>query len=375
MKDFRETYLLKILTEFDASSLPLDVFLAKFFRAHKSIGSKDRSFICETLYTLIRWKGLLDHFCEKPITWKKRLDVLKATPVDKLLESSSLPVHIKVSFPKNFFDKIAKPFGEEKAIKFCLNSNTAAPTTIRVNPLKTSREELYALWKDLYPIEPCEKSPLGIMFKKRINFFELSEFKNGFFEIQDEGSQIVASYVQAKPGDHVLDYCAGSGGKTLAFAPLMKESGQIYMYDIRPHALAEAKKRLKRAGIQNAQFLDKKKLSKRGMLSRMDWILLDVPCSGSGTLRRNPDMKWHFDPSQIEKLVLEQRKIFEEALKYLAPGGKIVYATCSVLPEENDEQIAYFIKKYALKLSGIPFHSFPEKGGMDGFFAATLSKS
>ena len=375
MKDFRETYLLKILNEFDASTLPLDVFLAKFFRSHKAIGSKDRAFICETLYTMIRWKGLLDHFCDKPITWEKRLDLLKEHSIEKLRENPSLPGHIQVSFPKAFYEKLLKPYGEEKTVAFCLNSNMAAPTTIRVNPIKTSREALVDLWKDRFPIEPCLKSPLGITFKKRINFFELQEFKEGFFEIQDEGSQLVASHVSAKPGDHVLDFCAGSGGKTLAFAHQMKEKGQIYLYDIRPHALLEAKKRLKRAGIQNAQLLDKEKLKKKGLLSRMDWILLDVPCSGTGTLRRNPDMKWQFENEMIERLVEEQRKIFDQAMKYLAPHGKIVYATCSILPEENFEQISYFIKKYSLKLAGIPFLSFPEKGGMDGFFAATLVKN
>jgi len=189
----------------------------------------------------------------------------------------------------------------------------------------------------------------------------LPEFKAGFFEIQDEGSQLIANHVTASPGDHILDYCAGSGGKTLAFAPKMKNKGQIYLYDIRPYTLIEAKKRLKRAGIQNAQLLDDKKLKKRGLHSRMDWVLLDVPCSGTGTLRRNPDMKWKLTPETFTRLVEEQRKIFDSAFKFLKPNGKIVYATCSVFPEENEEQIATFIEKYGLKLLHTPFLSFPKR--------------
>lgn len=375
MKNFRDHHLLTILDSFDQSTLPLDVFLSKFFRAHKAIGSKDRSYICETLYVMIRWKGLLDYLCEKPITWKKRLEALTNNNLEELSKDETIPPHIRVSFPKPFFEKIVKPFGEHKAIEFCLNSNIGAPTTIRVNPLKTNREFLLNKWGKKYPIIPCEHSELGIMFKKRINFFELEEFKEGFFEIQDEGSQIVARHVQAKPGEHVLDFCAGSGGKTLAFAHQMQEKGQIYLYDLRPHALIQAKKRLKRAGIQNVQLLDKEKLKKKGLLNRMNWILLDVPCSGTGTLRRNPDMKWRFDEDMIDRLVEEQRSIFDQAIKYLAPQGHIVYATCSVLPEENHQQISYFLKKYSLKMTCVPFFSFPQKDGMDGFFTAVLTRA
>lgn len=373
MKNFREHYLLKILDQFDLSSLPLDVFLSKFFRAHKSLGSKDRSYICETLYMLIRWKGLLDHICSKPITWKKRLDALTQSDLETLKNDEAIPSHIRVSFPKSFFETIAKRFGQQKATEFCLTSNLPAPTTIRINPLKISRDILLEKWKEKYPIEPCLHSKYGINFKKRVNFFELEEFKEGLFEVQDEGSQLVAAHVHAKPGEHVLDFCAGSGGKTLAFAHQMHASGQIYLYDIRPHALLQAKKRLKRAGIQNVQLLDRAKLKKRGFLQRMDWILLDVPCSGTGTLRRNPDMKWRFDQGMVERLVQEQRDIFTQALDYLRPGGHLVYATCSVLPEENHQQVAYFLKEHGLKLTAPPFFTFPQKNGMDGFFAAVMT--
>ena len=371
MKKFREYHLLKILHESEKVFLPMDAFLRRYFREHKAVGSKDRQEICEVLYGMIRWRGLIDAHCLKPLSWGKRLEAY-LTLSSK--DASKLPLHVQVSFPKFLFERLVEAYGEKKAKDFCLSSNQQAPTTIRINPLKTSREALLKKWDGEYEVSPCKQSDLAIIFKKKINFFALPEFKAGFFEIQDEGSQLIAGYVGAKRGDHILDFCAGSGGKTLAFAPKMENQGQIYLYDIRPFTLLEAKKRLKRAGIQNAQLLDEKKLKKKGLHHRMDWILLDVPCSGTGTLRRNPDMKWKLTPETFTRLIEEQRKIFDSALKFLHPKGKIVYATCSVFPEENERQVSHFIQKYDLKLLGTPFLSFPKDGEMDGFFCATLAK-
>ena len=371
MKLFRKHHLLKILEDSGKTPLPIDAFLRNYFREHKAVGSKDRSEICETLYGIIRWKGLLDAKCSKPITWESRLEAY-LNPHHEAYKN--YPPHIRVSFPKFFFNYLKTAYGEERAIELCLNSNKQAPITVRINSLKTNRESLLKKWKLYYAVSPCRYSKLGIVFDKRINFFALPEFKEGLFEIQDEGSQLVASHVKASPNDHILDFCAGSAGKALAFAPAMGNKGQIYLYDIRPHALMEAKKRLKRAGIQNAQTLDEKKLKKKSLLSRMDWILLDVPCSGSGTLRRNPDMKWKFKPETLNRLIEEQRKIFDKSLKFLSSNGKIVYATCSIFPEENERQIAYFIDKYHLKLAHKPFQSFPKDREMDGFYCAVLSR-
>jgi len=371
MKTFRRYHLLKILDAQMRSTLPLDAFLRDYFRENKAVGSKDRQEICETLYGMVRWRGLIDSQCTKPITWENRLDAFLEFPVKGL---SSLPPHVQVSFPKFFFNQLTESYGEKRAIRLCLNSNQVAPTTIRVNLLKTTREALFKRWKNVYDVSLCKRSEWGIVFHKKINFFALPEFKEGCFEIQDEGSQLVAAHLKAAPNDHILDYCAGSGGKTLAFAPQMNGKGQIYLYDIRPHALIEAKKRLKRAGIQNAQILDGKKMKKRGLIAKMDWLLLDVPCSGTGTLRRNPDMKWKLKPETITRLIEEQRLIFEDALKFLHPRGKIIYATCSILPQENEEQIRFFLEKYSLKVDAPPFQSFPKNGEMDGFFCAVLSR-
>lgn len=372
-ESFRRHHILKILEKFEEEKLPLDVFLSYYFRSNKSIGSKDRKFVAESIYQLTRWMGLVDYYCEKPITWEKRLNAFKVLDFEKAQNDINIPPHVKVSFPKRYFDLIKEDYGEEKALEICLSSNTEAPTTIRANPLKISRDELFEILQKKYEVSKCKESNLGIIFHKKINFFSTDEFKNGLFEVQDEGSQLIAELLSPSSNSHVLDYCAGSGGKTLSFAYKMQGKGQIYLHDIRPPALLEAKKRLKRAGIQNAQIiLPDEKANKLQKLD-IDWILLDVPCSGSGTLRRNPDMKWRFNVDTLKELTDKQRNIFDEAINFLKPKGYIVYSTCSLFLRENDEQIDYFLKKYPLQLKKT-ISWLPKKGEKDGFFGAVLEK-
>lgn len=366
--NFRNHHLLQILEKFKTENCPLDTHLSSYFRANKSVGSKDRKVIAEKTYKIIRHLSLIDYYLKPPISWQQRIDILERINLSEIPEN--LPSHIKISFPKIYFEKIKKNYSEEKALEICQILNSPAPTTIRANRLKITRDELFEKLTNLYPISKCQ-FPDGITFHKKINFFLLEEFTNGFFETQDEGSQIIANLVEAKKGDLVLDYCAGSGGKTLAFAPKMENQGQIYLYDIRPSALLEAKKRLKRAGIQNAQVLSLDNL--KPLINKIDYILLDVPCSGSGTLRRNPDLKWKFQEENFQRLLQTQKEIFDESFKFAKPKAKIIYATCSIFKEENDEQIEHFLKKYPLKIEKT-VSWLPEKDGKDGFFGAVLQK-
>jgi 16S rRNA C967 or C1407 C5-methylase (RsmB/RsmF family) len=280
-----------------------------------------------------------------------------------------------VSFPSYLFDRIVESHGQKLAERICLDSNKSAPITIRVNTLKTTRPGLLKQFEDKgYEVIPCTYSESGITFLKRTLFFSLEEFKEGLFEVQDEGSQLIASLIQAKPGQQVMDYCSGSGGKTLAFAPQMQNKGQIFLHDVRHLALEECRKRLRRAGIQNAQVIKPQDSKLELLKNQMHWVLVDAPCSGTGTLRRNPDLKWKLNKETLEELIKLQRSIFEKALLYLRPKGHIVYATCSLLKEENEDQVAYFAKTYGLELVGKPFASLPVEGGMDGFFGATLKR-
>jgi 16S rRNA C967 or C1407 C5-methylase (RsmB/RsmF family) len=318
---------------------------------------------------MIRWKCLID-----ALSPSDRLVCFRSIDWTSVQEDRTIPEFARLGASEFLFERFLSAFGPEKGRTLCRVLNETAPTTVRANLLKTTREELMRLWKEKYSLSPCQRAPNGIHFHKREPLFSLPEFKSGLFELQDEGSQLVAGLVEAGPDNLVLDFCSGSGGKTLAFAPPMRGKGQIYLHDIRASALAEARKRLRRAGIQNAQFLPPGHPQLLRLKSKCDWVLVDAPCSGTGTLRRNPDQKWKIDASLVDTFVRQQREIFAVAVSYVKPGGRIVYATCSVLPEENDSQTAYFIERHPISLEKEPLALLPESGGPDGFYAAVFRK-
>lgn len=362
---FCDHHISAFLESYSKGIKPLDLALSEYIRAHRSIGAHDRREISETLYGMVRWKSLLDHFCRTDHALD-RLSLFRKISIEECKKNSSIPEPARLGMSDFLFERFKHIFGLEKTRQLCHTLNTQAPTTIRVNLIKTTREALLKLWEGKFALTPCTQSNVGIQFQKREPLFTLPEFKEGFFEVQDEGSQLVSALVQVKPGEHVLDYCSGSGGKTLAFAHQMKGKGQIYLHDNRPWILIEARKRLNRAGIQNVQFVLPKK--------KVDWVLTDVPCSGTGTLRRNPDAKWKIDAPMIERLVEQQREIVKDALEHVKPEGRLVYATCSILPEENEKQVEYFLKNHPLELESPPVSLLPQEGGMDGFFAAVFKK-
>lgn len=371
---FCNHHLFNILHNYEKQQLPLDLFISNYFRANKAIGSKDRGYIAEKIYALIRWQGLLDHLSSQPVSWEKRLALLTNLNPQQHLTDPSIPPHIRVSFPQHLYELIVKSHGPERAQNLCLISNQPAPTTVRINPIKTTRDAMLAKWQPLYEVSPCQHSEYGIIFHKKIGFFSLQEFQDGLFEVQDEGSQLLSELMQVEPGQQVLDFCAGSGGKTLAFAHRMNGKGQIFLHDVRPSALMESRKRLRRAGIQNAQSVQAGDPRLKKLKKRMDWILVDAPCTGTGTMRRNPDMKWRFNEETLPRLIGQQRTIFEQALSYLKPGGHIVYGTCSILHDENEEQVAHFMRTYGLQIVGEPFMSLPSENGMDGFYGVVLKQ-
>lgn len=373
-KTFREHHLLTILSKYENQMLPLDHFLKKYFHVHKAIGSKDRKVLCENIYSMIRWKDLLDYLCNKPISWETRYRKLIQIKPDHFFDNAQIPLHIRLSFPKELFSLIVESLGEEKARFFCRASNSTAPITVRVNLLKTSRKKLLKTWEKKFAAT-CGSFHTAVILPKRVNFFTLPEFKMGHFEVQDEASQRLADLVAVEPGQLVLDFCAGSGGKSLAIAPKMQGKGQIFLYDIRKHTLIEAKKRLKRAGIQNAQVLLLDSSQKKSLYEKFDWVLVDAPCSGTGTMRRNPDIKWRFTSKMLQKTLEKQRLIFEQALRFVKPGGYIVYMTCSVLRLENEEQTEYFKKTFSLNTISSAFNTLPlNSNEPDGFYGQVFVK-
>jgi 16S rRNA (cytosine967-C5)-methyltransferase len=369
---FRPFHLSKIFEVYEAGSLPLDLVVSRYMRANRAIGAKDRRAIGEGVYGVIRWKGLLDHLLKGEGSWAERYELLQR--IDPLKVRRKLPPHVQVSCPEPLFNSLVEQWGEKRAQEIALTWNTRAPTTVRANTLKNTREALLQRWQGRYHVHPCALSDVGVLFEERVQLLGSQAYKEGLFELQDEASQLVAQLVEAGPKSHVLDYCAGAGGKSLAIAARMQNRGQLYLHDIRLRSLAEAKKRMKRAGVQNAQIVPAGDPKLARMKGKMDWVLVDAPCSGSGTWRRHPEMKWKFELTQLIDYIKRQRAIFAEALDYLAPKGKIVYATCSLFPEENEKQIEQFCRVHGLQVVGEPFQSLLRAGGPDGLCGAVLSR-
>lgn len=370
MTPFCERHTISFLNE---SEGPLDLALSRYFRNHKSLGATDRRMMGEAIYGMTRWKGLLDWLCPSS-SHAERLFCYRTLDFDKIRTRGDIPIETRLGITPYLYDRFCAQFGEKETEKLCKILNGSAPVTIRVNTLKTTRDALFSKWEKTFSITKSA-SLNAITFDKREPLFSLPEFKEGLFEMQDEGSQKVAAMIDARPGDLVLDYCSGSGGKSLAFAPSMEGKGQIYLHDVRPHALAEAKKRLRRAGIQNAQCLETQHNQMSRLIGKCDWVLADVPCSGSGTLRRNPDQKWKIDLPSVQRLVELQKQIVQEASRFVKPGGFLVYATCSLLREENEAQVAFISQLPGFQLEGTPLTVLPEEKGPDGFFAAKFVKS
>ncbi len=374
---FRQHHFFELLTNFDPGKGPIDLFISLYFRHHPQLGSKDRLYIVERIYLYFRWKLLIETLLDqRALSGQARREALCAL-LDQgppfLAQQQVVEPHMDVSFPPDLFRALERTYGP-RTLALCRACNEPARTILRVNTLKISRQELCDLLNARgLDVQEDPLVPTALCLARRANLFSLPEFKAGFFEVQDAGSQRVASLVQAKPGQSVFDFCAGAGGKSLAIAPCLCHRGQLYLHDIRRSVLIEAKKRLKRAGVQNAQIVTPEEQERLNALKRrMDWVLVDAPCSGTGTLRRNPDMKWKYSDQMVARLVSEQRQIVTEALTYLKPDGTLVYATCSLLQEENECQLDYFLQAHPLVLASPPFKSLPGCDGMDGFFAASF---
>lgn len=364
---------MQVLSLYLDTRAALDRLLDRYLRRHRAIGAQDRREICAKAYHFVRNKRLIEALTTPPVSLERMLETAAHIPSEEDLDAMHLDAAIRYSVPDVLWQHLVSAYGESKATEIAQIWNSEAPTTIRANLAKISRDDLLKRF-EAHGAFRCALAPAGIVFPKRLPLFSLPEFHEGLFEMQDEASQLVANLMQVKPGDHVMDFCSGSGGKTLGFAHLMQGKGQIYLHDIRPAALLEAKKRLKRAGVQHHQLLSPDTPLLKKLYQKMDWVLVDAPCSGTGTFRRNPDMKYGFTPENLMRVRGEQRMIFEKALSTLKPGGFIVYATCSILPEENEQQLAHLLATYPLTLAPSQVHTLPTKGGMDGFFAVVLQK-
>lgn len=387
--------LSQALTEVFESGKHADRMIDKYMRVNKSWSPDDRSFFAESVYSIIRHKRYLEFISESEDLWLviaaylvtknlkptlrpefKNSDSAKIQSRSKTIKSEA----IEHSYPDWLFELGQKEFGLQwSAIMKSLNKDPEI--FLRTNTLKTNTEKLI---KDL-KIEKIEvdkiKSPIlipdGLHLKKRQNVFASQAFKKGEFEMQDAGSQSIAPLLQVQPGHHVADTCAGSGGKSLHLASLMQNKGKILAMDIHDWKLQDLKQRTSRAGVTilETKLIDSPKVILR-LENSFDRVLIDSPCSGLGVLRRNPDTKWKLNPEQINTVCDLQKDILSKYSALCKSGGLMVYATCSILKCENEDQIQWFLSSAnGKKWSLVSEHRiWPQVHSFDGFYAAVLKK-
>ena len=422
------------------SGKPADGLIDSFFRSHKYLGSHDRRFIAETVYGTLRHLRRCDTVLRRVMSNRSHPvppgdgyllliatyflvveNTTRVTGADLLpqMKSSRLkdelddvlqdivsgeggaendPVErigVRYSFPNWIVERLLREYGEGETEKLCASLNTQAPLTLRVNTLKTTLEECQqALRAEGVETNRTRRSPVGLEVPKRINIFRLRTFQQGMFEVQDEGSQIVSMLVDPKPTAKLLDACAGAGGKTLHFAALMANRGEIVAADVSSYRIDQLRKRTRRAGVSNVRARAIKDLSdlEDRYRSYFDVVFVDAPCTGLGTIRRNPGLKWTVTEESARELSVKQQGILEASAPLVKPGGVLAYTTCTLLREENEEVVDAFLRMHAeFTLVDPGFRDlqpqlhreesvryvklFPHREGTDGFFCALLHKS
>ena len=420
---------IEVLEDIAQNHRPASSALADWGRKHRFAGSGDRAAIGTIVFDALRhrnsfaWKmqsdapralalaaainamgfspeqviGAVDgsEHSPEPLSETEAKYIVREMPED-------VPAHVRGDFPDWIEPSLVRVFGERAGIEGA-GLSQRAPVDLRLNGLKATREKvLKALAK--FNAEPTPLSPLGVRVPapvagaKAPNVEADTAHGKGWFEVQDEGSQIAALLAGASPREQVMDLCAGAGGKTLAMASAMQNTGQIYAYDSSRQQLRPIFERLKRAGARNVQVMEAGDLEALAQLAgRFDLVLVDAPCTGSGTWRRRPDSKWRLKPEAVELRIAEQRVVLEQAAPLVKPGGRLVYVTCSVLGEENGDQVDWFVnahpqfkvtpikERWAATIGGEAPASAdgssdtllltPASHGTDGFFIAVLERS
>ncbi len=377
-----------------------DKVVARALKKDKRWGSHDRKFVAETIYEIVRWKRLYAEIAEvkEPFDRDKiwRIFAVWAvlrgytlpdwkyfedTPVRRIkgkFDELSKIRKYRESIPDWLDDLGSKELGEEKWTKEIAAQNEQAKVILRVNRLKTTKEKLRALLMDLNIETEFHKDyPDALILKERANVFLTDAFKDGLFEVQDASSQLVAYFLDVQPGMRVVDTCAGAGGKTLHLASLMENKGQLIAMDLYESKLKQLKIRAKRNGAFNIEprVIESTKTIKK-LHEKADRVLIDAPCSGLGVLKRNPDSKWKLQPEFIDNIRKVQAEVLENYSKIVKPGGKLVYATCSVLPSENQEQIKQFLSTEIGKEFNFVKDQkvLASESGFDGFYMALLER-
>ena len=378
-----------------------DKVVARSLKKDKRWGSSDRKFVAETIYEVVRWKRLYTEIAEVKEPFNRE-DLWRLFAVWAVLRGYTIPDWRQLEGTpqrkiKGRFDELSKirkyresipdwmdelgikELGEELWTKELAAQNQQAKVILRVNTLKTTKEKLRASLMDLnIDTEFVKNQPDTLVLKERANVFLTEMFKLGHFEVQDASSQLVAPFLDVQPGMRVVDTCAGAGGKTLHMASLMENKGQLIAMDLYESKLKQLKLRAKRNGAFNIEYriIDSTKVIKK-LYEKADRVLIDAPCSGLGVLKRNPDSKWKLQPEFIDNIKKVQAEVLENYSRIVKPGGQMVYATCSILPSENEGQI----KKFLTTENGKEFTFVKDvkilasESGFDGFYMALLQKN
>jgi 16S rRNA (cytosine967-C5)-methyltransferase len=377
-----------------------DKVVARSLKKDKRWGSSDRKFVAETIYEIVRWKRLYSEIAEVkepfdrdnlwrifavwavlrgyPIPDWRQLDGTPERKIKGRFDELSKIRTFKESIPDWMDELGVKELGEKVWSKEITAQNQPAKVILRVNTLKTTKEKLKAILMDLnIDTDYLKDQPDALVLKERANVFLTDAFKQGFFEVQDANSQLVAAFLDVKPGMRVVDTCAGAGGKTLHIASLMENKGQLIAMDLYESKLKQLKLRAKRNSAFNIEYriIDSTKVIKK-LHEKADRVLIDAPCSGLGVLKRNPDAKWKLQPEFIDNIRKVQAEVLENYSKIVKPGGKLVYATCSILPSENQEQV----KRFLTTEIGKQFQFIEDRkilasdSGFDGFYMALLER-
>jgi 16S rRNA (cytosine967-C5)-methyltransferase len=390
---------------------PADSILRHFFRENPMLGANDRAFIAETVFGILRHRFFLE--CVAATTPRSLLlaylakfqgmNLRELVPLVSEAEAKWLsgikaatpksePLVIQAELPEWLVEKLRSFMPDTDILNLGRSLQQPASLDLRVNTLLANRDEVLALLsKDGIEGDITPYSPIGIRLagKPAINRHEL--FLAGKVEVQDEGSQLLGYLLSPRRGDMVVDFCAGAGGKTLMLGALMRSQGRIYAFDISEKRLNNLKPRLKRSGLSNLypqRIANENDIKVKRLTGKIDRVLVDAPCSGLGTLRRNPDLKWRQSPQSVEELKRKQAAILSSAANLLKPGGRLIYATCSFLPEENQEIVERFLASHPqFKLlncaelltqqkipldTGVYLQLSPDLHGTDGFFAAAV---
>ena len=393
-------------------SAPADAVLKRYLKSRRYIGSKDRREISRLLYQSLRQHSRLqwhleqadhipsgrsliltalalldeqsadtlrplfngDTYCPEPLadTEIRLLQSLSNRPL--LMES--MPEAIRLNFPEWMADELRAAFGDNLPAALAA-LETEPPVDLRANALKASRDMVIdALANEGIPATPTPHAPNGLRLTARAALTATRAFRDGLFEMQDEGSQLIAESIRTKPGDCGIDYCAGAGGKTLALAAQMQNTGTLHAWDITEARLKQLPGRLTRAGVNIAQpavITDELLAAHR---QSADWVLVDAPCTATGLWRRSPDLRLRNTPEMHREVCDQQRDILQRAAPLVKPGGRLIYATCSVLPSENEKQVEAFLQANDEFTAPEKFHRLaPHTHGTDGFFAAVLARA